>query len=128
MRYLKTYEGFEVILPISTNKIISTYGLIMDDIEELFLKFSDMGYLIRIMPTTAVISETGLFVDIIGNFPQSKKNSIDPYSPEISLMLKTIMRNAAKLGLYVAESPKKLNDTKNDGGWSGTIRFRFKKR
>ena len=128
MKHLKTYESFEVVMPKGTNEIISSYGLTMDDIEELFLEFSDMGYNVRMMPTTAAMPKTGLIVDVIGEFENSSKTSIDPFPPEISLMVRKVIRESTKLGLYLVESPNRMNNMRQGGKWTGTIRFTFKKR
>ena len=128
MKHLKTYESFEVVMSKGTNEIISSYGLTMDDIEELFLEFSDMGYNVRIMPTTAAMPKTGLIVDVIGELERSSKTSIDPFPPEISLMVRKVIRESTKLGLYLVESPNRMNNMRQGGKWTGTIRFTFKKR
>ncbi len=128
MKRLKTYESFEVVMTKSTNELINSYGLTMDDIEELFLEFSDMGYNVRIMPTTAAMPKTGLIVDVIGEFENSSKTSIDPFAPEISSLVRRVIRNSTRLGLYLVESPSRLNNMRQGGKWTGTIRFTFKKR
>ena len=121
-------ESFEVVMTKSTNEIISRYGLTMDDIEELFLEFSDDGYSVRIMPATAALIKTGLVVDVMGEFPESNKNSIDPFAPEIMTLVRRVIRNSTGLGLFLVESPKKLNIVRVKNKWTGTIRFIFKKR
>jgi len=121
-------ESFEVVMTKSTNEIISSYGLTMDDIEELFLEFSDDGYSVRIMPATAALLKTGLVVDVMGEFPESNKNSIHPFAPEIMTLVRRVIRNSTGLGLYLVESPKKLNIVRVKNKWTGTIRFIFKKR
>jgi hypothetical protein len=121
-------ESFEVVMTKSTNEIISSYGLTMDDIEELFLEFSDDGYSVRIMPATAALLKTGLVVDVMGEFPESNKNSIHPFAPEIMTLVRRVIRNSTGLGLSLVESPKKLNNVRVKNKWTGTIRFIFKKR
>ena len=128
MKYLKTYESFEVVMPKGTNEIINSYGLTMDDIEELFLEFSDMGYNVRIMPTTAAMPKTGLIVDVIGELERSSKTSIDPFPPETLSMVRKVMRESTKMGIYLVESPERLNNVRVSGKWTGCIRFIFKKR
>jgi len=133
MKRLKTYESFEVVMPKGTNEIISSYGLTMDDIEELFLEFSDMGYNVRLMPSLGInigneSEKTGLIVDVIGELERSSKTSIDPFPPEISPLVRRVIRNSTGLGLYLVESPNRMNNMRQGGKWTGTIRFTFKKR
>jgi len=133
MKRLKTYESFEVVMPKGTNEIISSYGLTMDDIEELFLEFSDMGYNVRMMPSLGInigneSEKTGLIVDVIGELERSSKTSIDPFPPEISSLVRRVIRNSTGLGLYLVESPNRMNNMRQGGKWTGTIRFTFKKR
>ena len=133
MKRLKTYESFEVVMPKGTNEIISSYGLTMDDIEELFLEFSDMGYRVVMMPSlpnrnpSGIISDT-LIVDVTGELERSSKTSIDPFPPEISPLVRQVIRNSTRLGLYLVESPNRMNNMRQGGKWTGTIRFTFKKR
>jgi hypothetical protein len=129
MKHLKTYESFEVVLPKSTNEIISSYGLTMEDIEDLFLEFSDMGYNVRMMPSLGMnIGKDTLIVDVTGELERSSKTSIDPFPPEISSLVRRVIRNSTGLGLYLVESPNRMNNMRQGGKWTGTIRFTFKKR
>lgn len=133
MKRLKTYESFEVVMPRGTNEIISSYGLTMEDIEDLFIEFSDEGYNVRMMPSLGMnigneSEKTGLIVDVIGEFENSSKTSIDPFAPETSLMVRKVIRESTKLGLYLVESPSRMNNMRQGGKWTGTIRFTFKKR
>jgi hypothetical protein len=125
----KTNESFEVVLPKSTNEIINNYGLTMEDIEDLFLEFSDMGYNIRMMPSLGLnIGKDTLIVDVTGELESSSKTSIDPFPPEISSLVRRVIRNSTGLGLYLVESPNRMNNMRQGGKWTGTIRFTFKKR
>ena len=126
MKNLKTYESFEVVMPKGTNEIISNYGLTMDDIEELFLEFSDMGYNVRLMPN--LFGKHTLIVDVVGELENSSKTSIDPFPPEISSLVRRVIRNSTRLGLYLVESPSRMNNVRQGGKWTGAIRFTFKKR
>ena len=126
MKHLKTYESFEVVMPKGTNEIISNYGLTMDDIEELFLEFSDEGYNVRLMPN--VFGKDTLIVDVVGELENSSKTSIDPFPLEISSLVRRVIRNSTMLGLYLVESPSRMNNMRQGGKWTGTIRFTFKKR
>ena len=129
MKYLKTYESFEVVLPKSTNEIISSYGLTMEDIEDLFLEFSDMGYNVRMMPSLGMnIGKDLLIVDVTGELERTSKTSIDPFPPEISSLVRRVIRNSTGLGLYLVESPNRMNNMRQGGKWTGTIRFTFRKR
>lgn len=126
MKHLKTYESFEVVMPKGTNEIISNYGLTMDDIEELFLEFSDEGYNVRLMPN--VFGKDTLIVDVVGELENSSKTSIDPFPLEISSLVRRVIRNSTMLGLYLVESPSRMNNMRQGGKWTGAIRFTFKKR
>ncbi len=129
MKHLKTYESFEVVMPKGTNEIINSFGLTMDDIEELFLEFSDMGYNVRLMPSLGLnIGKDTLIVDVVGELEKSSKTSMDPFPPEISSLVRRVIRNSTGLGLYLVESPNRMNNMRQGGKWTGTIRFTFKKR
>ena len=129
MKHLKTYESFEVVLPKTTNEIISSFGLTMEDIEDLFLEFSDMGYNVRMMPSLGMnIGKDTLIVDVTGELERSSKTSIDPFPTEISSLVRRVIRNSTGLGLYLVESPNRMNNMRQGGKWTGTIRFTFKKR
>jgi len=129
MKHLKTYESFEVVLPKTTNEIISSFGLTMEDIEDLFLEFSDEGYSVRLMPSLGLnIGKDVLIVDVVGEFKNSSKTSIDPFHPETSSMVRKVIRKSSKMGIYLVESPERLNNVRVAGKWSGCIRFIFKKR
>ena len=99
MKHLKTYESFEVVMTKGTNELINSYGLTMDDIEELFLEFSDMGYHIKMLP--GFVGTTQLYVDILD---VGKKS----YEPEFSELTRKVIRESTKLGLYMVESPKRI--------------------
>ena len=100
MKYLKLFESFDVVMPEETKNIVSEWGLTMDDIEELFLEFSDMGYDIQIMPYSQLsmsgksVKKKELIVYIKG------LSEDESYSPEISGMLRQIIRSSNRLGLY----------------------------
>ena len=129
MKHLKTYESFEVVLPKSTNEIISSYGLTMEDIEDLFLEFSDMGYNVRMMPSLGMnIGKDLLIVDVTGELERTSKTSIDPFPPETSSMVRKVIRESTRMGIYLVESPERLNNVRVAGKWTGCIRFIFKKR
>ena len=119
-------ESFEVVMPKGTNEIINNYGLTMDDIEELFLEFSDMGYNVRLMPN--LFGKDTLIVDVVGELENSSKTSIDPFPLEISSLVRRVIRNSTMLGLYLVESPSRMNNVRQGGKWTGAIRFTFKKR
>jgi hypothetical protein len=126
MKRLKTYESFEVPMPEDTNEIISSYGLAMEDIEELFLEFSDMGYIVKIMPNSGlgpygVDKSAGLMIDVHGD-----KDSLD--ISEISSLVANVESNTTRLGLYLDESPRRLNNFRQGGKWTSTIRFILKKK
>ena len=128
MKHLKTYESFEVVMTKSTNEIINNYGLTMEDIEDLFLEFSDMGYNVRMMPSLGLnIGKDTLIVDVTGELERSSKTSIDPFPPEISSSVRQVIRNSTRLGLYLVESPNRMNNMRQGGKWTGTIRFTFRK-
>ena len=108
MKYLKLFESFDVVMPEETNSIVSEWGLTMDDIEELFLEFSDMGYDIQIMPYSQLsmsgksVKKKELIVHIKG------LSEDESYSPEISGMLRQIIRSSNRLGLYTIDSPGRV--------------------
>lgn len=129
MKHLKTYESFEVVMPKGTNEIINSFGLTMEDIEDLFLEFSDMGYNVIMMPSLGLNNDKDiLIVDVVGEFKNSSKTSIDPFHPETSSMVRKVIRESSKMGIYLVKSPERLNNVRVAGKWSGCIRFIFKKR
>ena len=90
-------ESFE--MKLGTMDILNKYGLTKDDIEELFLEFSDMGYHIKMLP--GFVGTTQLYVDILDIGKKS-------YEPEFSDLIRKVMRESTKLGLYMVESPKRV--------------------
>lgn len=126
MKYLKLFESFDVVMPKEINSIVSEWGLTIDDIEELFLEFSDMGYDIRIMPYSKLsmsgrsINQKKLMVDING------LTENESYSPEISEMLRQIIRRSNKLGLYTIDSPNRIKYGSDDRAF--LVKFIFNKR
>ena len=96
MKYLKLFETFDVVMPEKAKNIVSEWGLTMDDIEELFLEFSDMGYDIQINPY--ILRGNRLAVNIRG------LSEDESYSPEISRMFRQIIRRSNELGLHTIAS------------------------
>jgi hypothetical protein len=90
-------ESFE--MKLGTMYILNKYGLTKDDIEELFLEFSDMGYHIKMLP--GLLRTNQLYVDILD---VGKKS----YEPEFSELIRKVIRESTKLGLYMVESPKRV--------------------
>lgn len=125
MKYIKIFESFEVLLPERVNKALDEFGLAMDDIEELFLEFSDMGYIVKIqpqrlwrrnLPLPDLIDKRKnfylLMVDVMGIAEISQE-------PEINTLIKNVIKESKKLGLYLEDPPSRsLED----------LRFIFKKR
>jgi hypothetical protein len=125
MKYIKIFESFEVLLPERVNKALDEFGLTMDDIEELFLEFSDMGYIVKIqpqrlwrrnLPLPDLIDKRKnfylLMVDVMGIAEISQE-------PEINTLIKNVIKKSKKLGLYLEDPPSRsLED----------LRFIFKKR
>jgi hypothetical protein len=121
MRYLKTYESFEVVWnQISVNKFISDCGLVMEDIEDIFLEYSDLGYLISIMPNKEGGTVSGIIVDVTGDFSERR---IDPFGPETNRMINQVKNNTERLGLKLDHYPERLNDVQRNGIWKLTMRF-----
>ena len=118
-------ESFEI--GMGAHNIVNDFGLVMDDIEELFLEFSDMGYRVRIMKRSLAVGEKPgllfpkpghdiLIVDIIGIGDKSN-------DPDIRLLKEKIIRNSKFLGLDMVDTPKWVTQfmQKSD------LRFKFNK-
>jgi hypothetical protein len=101
-------ESFE--MKLGTMDILNKYGLTKDDIEELFLEFSDMGYHIKMLP--GFVGTTQLYVDILDIGKKS-------YEPEFSDLIRKVMRESTKLGLYMVELPKRVTQ------FPDKLNFRF---
>jgi hypothetical protein len=85
-----------------------------------------MGYNVRLMPNLS--GKDTLIVDVVGELENSSKTSIDPFPLEISSLVRRVIRNSTALGLYLVESPSRMNNMRQGGKWTGAIRFIFKKR
>jgi hypothetical protein len=121
MKHLKTYESFEVDWnPISLNKFISDSGLVMEDIEDIFLEYSDLGYLVSFSPNKEGGTVSGIIVDVTGDFSEKKS---EPFGSETIEMISRIKNNSERLGLHLEHYPERLNDFSRNGIRKGTIRF-----
>ena len=125
MKYLKLFESFDVVMPEEAKNVVSEWGLTTDDIEELFLEFSDMGYDIQIMPYSQLsmsgksVKKKELIVYIKG------LSEDESYSPEISGMLRQIIRSSNRLGLYTIDSPGRVKYGSDDRAF--IVKFIFNK-
>jgi hypothetical protein len=101
-------ESFEI--GMGAHNIVNDFGLVMEDIEDLFIDFSDMGYKVRIMKRSLAIGEKPgllfpkpghdiLIVDIIGIGDKSN-------DPDIRLLKEKIIRKSKLLGLDMVDTPK----------------------
>lgn len=116
-------ESFE--MKLGTMDILNKYGLTKDDIEELFLEFSDMGYHIKMLPESISIPTgafryrneyNGLIVFVEGLGAKS-------HQPEISSLIRKVIKNCEKLGLIMVEPPKKVTQFMRPSN----VKFTFKK-
>ena len=118
-------ESFEI--GMGAHNIVNDFGLVMEDIEDLFIDFSDMGYKVRIMKRSLAVGEKPgllfpkpghdiLIVDIIGIGDKSN-------DPDIRLLKEKIIRNSKFLGLDMVGTPKWVTQfmQKSD------LRFKFNK-
>ena len=117
-------ESFE--MKLGTMDILNKYGLTKDDIEELFLDFSDMGYHIKMLPESISIPTgafryrneyNGLIVFVEGLGAKS-------HEPEISSLIRKVIKNSEKLGLNMVESPKRVTQFMRPSN----VKFTFNKR
>jgi hypothetical protein len=113
MKYLKLFESFEIGMGV--HNIVNDFGLVMEDIEDLFIDFSDMGYDVRIITRTLDIGDV-LIVDIKGLGNRRRGN-------EINLLNQKIIRASEKLGLNMVEPPKWITQFANHSD----LRFKFNK-
>jgi len=116
MKHLKLFESFEI--GMGAHNVASDFGLTIEDIEDLFIEFSDMGYTVKIMKSTAIYLKKKdiLLVDIKGI--GDKK-----LDPEFKRIKEKVISDAKKLGLNMLENPKWENQfmKKSD------LRFTFNK-
>jgi hypothetical protein len=119
----KRNESFE--MKLGTMDILNKYGLTKDDIEELFLDFSDMGYHIKMLPESISIPTgafryrneyNGLIVFVEGLGAKS-------HQPEISSLIRKVIKNCEKLGLIMDEPPKRVTQFMRPSN----VKFTFKK-
>ena len=116
-------ESFE--MKLGTMDILNKYGLTKDDIEELFLEFSDMGYHIKMLPESISIPTgafryrneyNGLIVFVEGLGAKS-------HQPKISSLIRKVIKNCEKLGLIMVEPPKRVTQFMRPSN----VKFTFKK-
>ena len=104
MKHLKLFESFHYGNKEKLEQLLSDWNVDPEDLEDLFIWFSDMGYVVQIK------------VDLYGVFsPKYKicisiKNIKDLYSREIEIESIKIIRGLTKLGLHCL-SPAKNQDT-----------------
>jgi len=115
MKHLKLFETFEI--DMGASEVASKFGLSIEDIEDLFIDFSDMGYKVKIMKTTHdwMKEKDVLMVDV--------KGVGDKRYDELKTLIEQITRDAEQLGLKLVEKPRSVNliMKKSD------LRFQFRK-
>jgi hypothetical protein len=104
MKHLKLFESFHYGNKKKLEQLLSAWNVDPEDLEDLFIWFSDIGYEVQIR------------VELYGMFsPKYKititiKNIKDLYSQEIEIEARKIIRGLTKLGLHCL-SPAKNQDT-----------------
>jgi len=115
MKHIKLFETFEI--DMGARDLVSKFGLLIEDIEDLFIDFSDMGYTVKIMKTTNdwMKDKDVLMVDV--------KGVGDKRYEELKTLIEQITRDAQKLGLKLVEKPRWVNVI-----WiKSDLRFQFRK-
>jgi len=109
MKHLKQFEGFYYGSKELLDNLLSKWNVNLEDLEDLFIWFSDMGYNVVIRPNwSGLISDRTtakkcIYVTI--------SDINDLYDKEVMEETRSVIRGLTNLGLY-SDSPTRFEDSK----------------
>jgi len=110
MKHLKHFEGFYYGSKELLDILLSKWNVNKEDLEDIFIWFSDMGYKVQIRQNLTTMGKC-LWVVI--------DNITDVYDTELMEETRKVIRGLTKLGLY-SDSPMRFEE-------SGVMKFAVRK-
>jgi hypothetical protein len=94
MKHLKLFESFHYGNKEKLEQLLSAWNVDPEDLEDLFIWFSDIGYVVQIRVELYGMISTKYRITI------SIENIKDLYGREIEIEARKIIRGLTKLGLH----------------------------
>jgi hypothetical protein len=109
MKHLKLFESFYYVHNELLVSLLSKWNVDLEDLEDLFIWFSDMGYTVQIRPnwfghiSDITTAKKCIYVTIF--------DIDDLNGKEVMEEIRKVIRGLTKLGLY-SDSPTRYEDSK----------------
>jgi len=109
MKHLKQFESFYYVHNELLDSLLSEWNVNIEDLEDLFIWFSDMGYTVQIRPnwfghiSDRTTAKKCIYVTIL--------DIDDLYGKEVMEETRKVIRSLTNLGLY-SDSPTRYEDSK----------------
>ena len=100
MKHLKLFESFYYKNGEKVKELLNEWNVELEDLEDLFIWFSDIGYVVQIRVELYGMLSTGYKITI------TIENIVDLYDKELMKETRRIIRGLTKLGLY-CDSPSR---------------------
>ena len=98
VKHLKLFESFHYGNKEKLEQLLSAWNVDPEDLEDLFIWFSDIGYVVQIRVELYGMLSTGYKITI------TIENIVDLYDKELMKETRKIIRGLTPLGLY-CDSP-----------------------
>lgn len=109
MKHLKLFERFYYVHNELLDNLLSKWNVNIEDLEDLFIWFSDMGYTVQIRPnwfgeiSDRTMAKKCIHVTILG--------INDFYSEEVMVEIRNVIKGLTNLGLY-SDSPTRFENSR----------------
>jgi len=100
MKHLKQFESFYYRNGEKVKELLNEWNVELEDLEDLFIWFSDIGYVVQIRVELYGMLSTGYKITI------TIENIVDLYDKELMKETRKIIRGLTPLGLY-CDSPSR---------------------
>jgi len=109
MKHIKLFERFHYVHNELLDSLLSKWNVNIEDLEDLFIWFYDMGYTVQIRPnwfgeiSDRTMAKKCIYVTIL--------EITDLYGEEVMEETRKVIKGLTNLGLY-SDSPTKYEDSR----------------